>query len=1800
MPSNPAVASLFTGFVPALRGSEGELALPAPTLLHAFCDHAKRAPQRAAVEWESGTTGTEQVTYGELSRWAARYGEAIAAAMADSSSPSPSQELVVALCLPRGAELVAAMLGTLAAGGAYVALDPDHPPQRNRTVLEDSGAAVLVADSATAAALESGVPQSGARLVTPQQVRDAEVTTELPLASWPTAPSATDSLAYLVYTSGSTGRPKGVALGHRGLLRLAGASHWFRVEPGDRVGQIIASTFDVSMLEIWAALINGATLVVVAPEVVREPPRFAAALRRLNLDVMVTPTALVNEVVRQDPGAYGGLRGVFAGGEAAEPAVFSRMLEQGSPETLFNAYGPTESSAISLWQPLPRERGAELSAALKDAGSVPIGEPVEGSEAWLLDSRGLPVAEGDGELALAGEGLARGYWGLPARTADAFRPHPAAQRPGARVYRTGDKALRREDGAFEFLGRLDRQVKIRGHRIELGEVEAKLREHPALAQVAVDTRGEGPAKRLVAWVILDSAAATASPSMPATAQLRAFLAPRLPEAMTPTAFVAVDEFPLTAHGKVDHSALPEPAPREAVGRLPEGDVERTIAGLWQQGLGLSGEGLSGESLGAEESLFSLGGNSLLTTRLASAVAQHYQVPLDMGTLFVQPTVEVWAQEVERAVAAAAADSESGSAATDDSSLPPEPPLVRVEPRPQDAPPSLAQQRTWFLQKLDPSSLAYQAQAVMHLRGRLDFPALEAALSAIVARHETMHSIYPSVEGRPVQRILEPFQVRVPVVDFSALPEEGRQEQVREALEAIYKRNLPMDRLPLVHWVAARLGPDHHDLLHFEHHLVHDGWSYNVFLRELSTLYGPSLNSPQERSVAALSRHLEPMKIQVADLALWQLEWVESVAAERQLDYWRGKLLPLPPSVELPADHPRPKVQSFRGHTLKSWLPVPLSREVRTFGQQRDATVFMVLFAAYVLMLRRLTGLDDITVGSGVANRSRQEIEGLIGMVLNTVVLRVSTAQEEQAEPLSFAGLVDRVRQVSTEAWAHQDLPWDKLVDELQPERSASHNPFFQTLFSFHDAPMQALHLEGLEVDLEVALPNGSAKLDLNTTVVLPREQRMGHGDGDERILFQWELNRDLLEPATVEGWVRGYEHLVGEALENPDIPLSELSLLDAGTRRQLVAAGRREDDETLLAVAQESRLGDFLAAAVSAYPGRPALAFGDPRQGGESCTYQELGQAVNRLAARLRAAGIGPDSRVGVCMDRSLELPAALGAVLAAGAAYVPLDPTYPAARLEYLLQDAGVDRVLVDGASADRVASLSAVVEGRVVVDHLPALRAWSQLASPTTGPEPEAAGAAYVIHTSGSTGQPKGAMIPHRAIANRLLWMARFLDLDAGDVLLQKTPTSFDVSVWELFLAPLAGARLALAAPGAHRDPAALLREIEAHGVTVIHFVPSMLREFLHAPELDLRARSLRHVVASGEALESDLVATFRQRLPWAELHNLYGPTEAAVDVTAWTCTEKDGEAVTVPIGHPVSNVDLWVVDADDQLTLPGAPGELLLGGVQLARGYLGKPRRTALAFVPDPHSGRSGARLYRTGDRVRSMPSGELLFLGRIDHQVKIRGFRIEVGEIEAALLAHPTVAAAAVIPSPSGDALVAHWVASSEATEGAEEDLHQELHRVLGELLPEHLVPERFLRLEQLPSTPSGKVDRKALGAALESDGGGEGMRERVYEAPATEVEELLAEVWTELIGVEQVGRDDHFFRLGGHSLHATRLIYRLRELLEVDLPVRAVYQTPTLRAMAQRVEQALLEDLMDEEAVGSAESVVDDSRWTEPR
>jgi amino acid adenylation domain-containing protein len=1605
---------------------------------------------------------------------------------------------VVGLCLPRGAEMVAAILGVWKAGAAYVPLDPAHPVERIAFMLADSGARVVLSHGG----LPSDMYVPGLRAIDLGDQGVAGVVATAPVMA-PETPLGGGELAYVIYTSGSSGRPKGVAVTHGGLAGYV-ASVPERVgfaELGARYALLQPAVTDLGNTVVFASLVSGGELHVLGEQVVSDPGAVAGYLAEHGIDCMkVVPSHLEALAAGVPLADLMPSKSLVLGGEAASPALVARLLELPGGCDVFNHYGPTETTVGVAT--------ARLTPELVASGVVPVGTPVDHTRAYVLDDALGPVPVGvAGELYVAGGQLARGYVGRPGLTGERFVACPFGA-AGERMYRTGDRARWSDDGSLVLLGRADDQIKIRGFRVEPGEVQNVVAAHPGVARAAVVAREDVPGDaRLVAYVV--PAAGRDVPQLGMT--LREFMAGRLPEHMVPSAVVVLDELPLTGNGKLDRKALPAPdhatTLARTVSRRPVTAQEELLCGAFAHVLGV-------DDVGVDDDFFALGGHSLLAIRLISRIRTLLEVELPIEVFFEGPSPRQLAQRLRTA-----AQGRSG---------------VRPMDRPERVPLSFAQRRLWLLDQMEGPSTTYTGWLTLPLSGTVDRTALTQALREVIGRHEALRSVITVIDGEPYQtiRTLEETGFELAVVELAPrdLP-----AAVAEASGHLFDLS---SELPL-QATLFDLGHDRSVLHITVHHISGDGWSIAQLGKQLSTAYAARLRGE--------APGWEPLPVQYADYTLWQREMLgdsqdpDSVLS-RQTTYWREALDGAPEELELPRDRPRPAVATHRGNTVDLEVSAHCHRELAALARERGATLFMVLQAGFAMLLNRLGAGTDLPIGSVVAGRTDEALHDLLGFFVNTLVIRTDLSGDP-----TFEEVLDRVRETSLSAYTHQDLPFERLVEEIAPTRSMARHPLFQVMLTLQNNAEAVVDLPNVAKD-RISTTWTAAKFDLELYV---RETFDAEG-GPAGLGGMLIAAADLFDMESAERISSRWSRVMESLATDPQTRLSELDVLDDGERERLLT----ERNDTAADI-PSATLPELFAAQVARTPDAVAVVHGETE-----LSYAELDARASQLAQHLVWRGAGPESVIGVCLERGVDMVVALLGVLKAGAAYLPVDPEHPAERIAVTLADA---RALCTLTAAAFDALLPAHAE-RVVVDD-PATAAAIE-ACPVTPPPltvlPEHP--AYVIFTSGSTGRPKGVMVPHAGIVNRLGWMQDRYGLTASDRVLHKTPFGFDVSVWELFWPLLEGAVLVLARPGGHRDPAYIADLVREQRVTTVHFVPSMLEIFLTEPTAGCCA-SLRRVICSGEALPPHAQARFFELFEDVELHNLYGPTEASVDVTAWQCRPRRADA-TVPIGTPITNTRVYVLDSALQAVPEGVSGELHLAGVQLARGYAGRPGLTAERFVASPFV--PGQRIYRTGDIVRWNPEGQLEYLRRADDQVKIRGFRIEPGEVRAVLAAHPALAQVAVTvreDAPGDKRLTAYIVPARDRDTAEHSTLSEAVRAFAADRLPPYMVPSAAVVLDALPLTANGKLDVKALPAPDWTTTGPAGPRE-----PANEREAALCDAFAHVLGVPVVGADDDFFALGGHSVLIMRLGSRVRTVLGVDVPMPVLFEKPTPAGLATWITQ----------------------------
>jgi len=1589
-----------------------------------------------------------------------------------------------ALFLGRGADMIVAMIAVLKSGAAYVPLDVTDPPDRVARMLDDAAPRVVLIQSRLLAAL----PRKHIAHV----IVDAEPATD-PSPAAPVAVEVhTDDLAYVVYTSGSTGNPKGVAVPHSALVNLIRWQARHRDgQPAPRTLQYVALGFDVAFQEIFTTLCGGGTLVLIHEGARRDMAAVLRVLREERVERLILPFIALQHLAEQaaiSSEPLPPLKQVITGAEQLRiSSEIRELFERLGDCRLQNQYGPTEypvATALDL-------EGPPHSWPLLPS----IGHPIDNTVVRILDGLRQPVPIGvKGEIHIGGTGMARGYLGQPGLDQAAFIDDPFATQPGARLYKTGDIGRWRDDGSIEYVSRCDDQVKLRGFRIELGEIEAHIDQHPSVADVTVLLREDEPGqKRLVAYVTLAPGAASAG----IAAVLKRHLHGVLPEYMVPVAFIVLDALPLTSSGKVDRRALPPPAREDDGGEclMPRSSTEQILWEIWRSVLHAT-------AFGVEDSFFDLGGHSLLTMQVASRIRHQLGIELPLALLFEHPTI-------------------AGLAARLDEELPrtwsTAPASIPRVPRGGPLPVSLSQRRMWVIHQFDPASVAYNVAISLRLRGKLDNDAMRSAFERLMQRHEGLRTWFEMHGDEPMQQIAPSMHVPIERIDLRGHPAHSRVDEARVLLQERGARPFDLTQAPLHGPTLVILDDEDHVFFWRMHHAITDNWSIAILMRDLLALY-------TSLSAGALAE-LPPLGIEYADYAAWQRSPAATAQRQHQIDFWAARLHDLQP-LNLPTDYPRPLLPTFRGAEVSMALPPALRDNLRRFCGRHAVTPFVVLLAAFKLMLSRHCATHDIAVGTPIANRHHLVTEQLVGTLVNTLVMRTDLAGNPD-----FAELVQRVRTTALEAYAHQDAPFDEIVEVLGQDRRTHPEGLVRTLFNVLNAPLGKLTPVDFSYEA-FELEGTAAQFDLSIHV----DTEFGHR-------IHLEYSTDLFAAETATRMLENYLWLVEQVLGDEHRPISDYPILapaQLGLLRDRWNATQRPLPPELL-VHRHLRCGDpALAERTAVFDSQ-----------GRCMTYGELNASSDRLAASLRARGYGRGHRIGLSLARNAGMLVAQLAVLKSGAAYVPLDPGFPVDRLVYMAADAELSAILV---RPDMAGPFSAT--GIALLDPIELAQEFRRTGTPSLQSDPERDARpldpAYLIYTSGSTGRPKAVAVPHRAVVNFLAAMAREPGLDESDRLVAVTTLSFDIAVLELLLPLAVGAQVVIADGDHVRDPRQLRGLLERHDATVMQATPSAWRALL---DVGWRGGPGFRALIGGEPLQATLAEQLLSRC--TALWNMYGPTETTVWSTTW---KVDAPRLGISIGRPIDNTSVWVLDAHGLPCPIGVPGELCIGGAGVTLGYHRRKALTDERFIVDRWSDEPGARLYRTGDLCRWRHDGLLEHLGRLDHQVKVRGFRIELGEIESAMLAHPDVAQCVVVTRAEGEddvRLVGYVVAQSADLRFAA------LREHLQASLPEYMVPQHLMMLRALPLLPNGKVDRNALPAPVVEASRTLG---EAPEPPSTDEEKVIAEIWSELLGVEAIDRGDNFFELGGHSLLAMRAVNATKERLGLEIaPRRLVFET--LRQLA---------------------------------
>jgi amino acid adenylation domain-containing protein len=1578
-----------------------------------------------------------------------------------------TKETLVPVCLERSFEMLIGMLGILKAGGAYIPVDPEYPGERIAYMLDDSGAKVVLSSAVSISKLQ----ENNLQII--ELDKDWELIAKQDNSNLNTVTTA-NQLAYVIYTSGSTGKPKGAMNEHGGVVnRLNWTQNYFGLTAADTVLQKNTFSFDVSVWELLWPILTGAKLVFAKPGAQGDSLYLKSIIEDQNVTLLhFVPSMLSVFLLDIEKGDCQELKHVLCSGEALTTAQVKLFRNKLPHVALHNLYGPTEAAIdVTYWSDLDKDPNIEM---------VPIGRPVSNTRIHIRSASGKLSPIGvPGEICIGGVQVARGYLNQPDLTKEKFITDPYSEEPNARLYKTGDQGRWLADGNIEYLGRIDEQVKIRGYRIEPGEIEQVLLQKADVRQAVVLARADKQGtKRLTAYVVMEEAAYDKQ-------ELQNYLGERLPEYMVPRLWVKLDSLPLTPNGKTDKRALPEAeANSEESYAAPQTTTEKQLTRIWEELLGV-------EKIGTKDNFFELGGHSLLAMRVISQVRRELNKELKIRDLFVYPTIADLSKQLE------AEETETASST-----------IKKAEPRPEHIPLSYSQERLWFIDRLE-GSVQYHIPAVLKLKGEVNAIALEKALKQIVERHEVLRTVIREHEG---------FGYQFVKANSWTLKQSQAKESEAELKDYIAKetvRPFDLSQDDMLRGELIATGQEEYVLLLMLHHIVADGWSMPILVSELTKIYNDYNNNKIPE--------LKASEIQYADYAIWQREYLNADGLQIKLNYWKEKLSNTA-TLELPTDHLRPVVQSSNGALYEFRIGKEQAAKLQKLSLEEGATLYMTLLAIFKVLLYRYSGQEDICVGTPVANRDREEIAELIGFFVNTLALRTSLNGNE-----TFTELLSKVKQTTLEAYDHQEVPFEKVVEAVVRERDLSRGPLFQVMFALQNtAVIPALELGDIKITSE-RVGDLSSKYDLSYNAEETR-------DGVQIVA---EYNTDLYEAETIARMAAHYAELIKAVTNTPTTQINKLQLLSKAEEQQLESF-----NETAAAYPNEANIVSFFEAQVQAAPEATAIIFEN-----EAVSYQTLNERSNRIANYLIKQGVTKETLVAICIERGINMMAGILGILKAGAAYVPVDMDYPKERISYILNDTKAAIVLTSSTGKTNLTDTTATIIG---LDN-------NQEIQPQSGDnlniiiDPNQL--AYIMYTSGSTGNPKGVMVEHRSIANYCTGFVNYFGITAADKVLQQASVSFDTMCEEVYPALVTGAKVVIVKEGG-KDADDIKHLLKEEAITILSATPTVIAYLnKEAGNNNIDTKSLRYIISGGELLQPGFIDNL---YPATKIVNSYGPTEGTVCASYYTIKDISKAAL---IGSPVSNTQIYVTNKSGELSPIGVPGEICIGGVQVARGYLNQPEPTKEKFINDPYSEEPNARLYRTGDQGRWLADGNIEYLGRIDEQVKIRGYRIEPGEIEQVLLQKTDVRQAVVLAraDKQGTKRLTAYVVMEEAAYDK-----QELQSYLSERLPEYMVPRLWVRLDSLPLTPNGKTDKRALPEA-------EANSEESYTAPQTTTEKQLARIWEELLGVETIGTKDNFFELGGHSLLAMRVISQVRRELNKELKIRDLFVYPTIADLSKQLE-----------------------------
>lgn len=1656
----------------------------------------------------------------------------------------------IALCFDRSIEFIIAVLAVIKNNAAYIPLDAAYPDDRLEYMLQDTASKLLISETSKQNRLSS--------LNTPQSFYFDQIQDKLAnySAEWSseTTEDHSEQLAYIMYTSGSTGKPKGVMIPQRGITRLVKNARYFDLDAEhpnqDGFAHISNISFDAATFEIWGSLLNGGRLVGIDKETLLSASDFKQILIDKRVSSMFITVTLFNLFVSEDPNFFASVRNCLVGGEALDTNKVKQVLEcyrqnGNSHGRIMNGYGPTENTTFTC----------SYAINLHDLNrpSVPLGYPLTNTTTYILDKQMQPVPIGvAGELYTGGDGVALGYLNLPEQTAQKFIADPFSQKPNAKLYRTGDVARYLSDGKIDMLGRIDDQIKMRGFRIELGEIEHAISSLPEVKECAVlvkqNSEDDNTASNssthqyLAAYLILDT-----SDNAQVLENIKVQLNELLPQFMQPSAFVLMEAFPCTANGKLDKRALPDPTTENMVSNefvAPSTDTQITIAKIWQSVLSV-------EKVGIHDNFFELGGHSLLATRVITQLKEQYQIEVPLRLLFDAPTVFEMAK---------LADLNLGQNHNELSTIN----KISVDEFPQGYPLSYSQQRLWLIDQLQPGTPMYHIPFGVRIKGDVNIAAIEAAIASIIKRHDSLRTQFVQVDGddEPKQQV-QPFNGwELPQFEIENNPDALKQRVGAFFMAPFDLAKDTLFRAQLIKLTENQQATNEFILILCMHHIISDGWSMDVLLHEFNHYYCLyhqntqliTQHAPGEKNIAG---SLPPLNIQYTDFSVWQRNWLQGENLQTQLNYWQ-KQLSNPPVLELPTDYPRPHQLDIGGKIVHFELDKQLTQKLNLISSSQQATLYMTLMASFQLLLSRYSGQDDICIGSPIANRNHANTEPLIGFFVNTLVMRSQINYS-----MSFQQLLAEVKNTALSAYAHQDIPFERLVDTLNIPREISQTPLFQAMFMLQNMEQdpglseetQLGDLTMSSLDSELDDKDSAAKFDLSLSMT----ERHG------TLVGALEYRTALFKPETIQRMVGHLTRLLEAIVDAPQQAVGTLDFMEEAEKNVLLNQWN-QTHRSVAAIENNVTLPQLFESQVARTPDAVAI-FGE-----HPLTYNELNHQANQLAHYLIAQGVQSGNKVGILLPASPQAMVAIFAVLKAGGTYIPMDINYPADRLQHMIDNAGMQRLITLNELASRI-SVSLKAD---ILDSASA--PW--LKSSTENPRIQSSihDTLYVVYTSGSTGLPKGAGVTHKNALNLLDWYTKEYGMSAADRTLVISALGFDLTQKNLFALLTQGGSIGFTQSNVY-DPTHIQALIEKHQVSLLNCAPSAFYPLLESDDYSA-LNSLRCVLFGGEPIQLDKLVSWLNSQgdsPTCQVINMYGPTECTDIAASYRLSPNDlknyeqDQISTLPIGRPNANVQLYVLDPDFQQPTPiGVPGELCIGGAGVGIGYINNTELTEQVFIET-----QWGLLYRTGDLVRYDDSGRLHFISRIDGQVKIRGFRVELGEIETKLKSHHQVLDAVVADKRTANGqttLVAYIVMNSST------DIHNDtdptldiagLKATLKTHLPDYMVPQAYQVISKVPLTPNGKIDRKSLPVPSANSFG-----QTDYQAPETQTEEMLAKIWADVLKADRISRIEQFFEAGGHSLLATKLVTRIKTQWPIELALTSVFEYPILHEQAAYIDGLL--------------------------